>query len=98
MIKLNNKLSFSYKKSPLIIAEISGNHGGSKKRFINLIKSACVNGADLIKIQSYEPRDITLNKNYGKFKIKKGIWKNKKLLEIFKEVKSLTSKHPVYKD
>ena len=85
MIKLNNKLSFSYKKSPLIIAEISGNHGGSKKRFINLIKSACLNGADLIKIQSYEPQDITLNKNYGKFKIKKGIWKNKKLWDLYKK-------------
>ena len=85
MIKLNNKLSLSYKNSPLIIAEISGNHSGSKKRFMNLIKSACQNGADLIKIQTYEPRDITLNKNYGKFKIKKGIWKNKKLWDLYKK-------------
>ncbi len=26
MIEINKKLSFSYKKAPLIIAEISGNH------------------------------------------------------------------------
>lgn len=85
MIKLSNNLSISYKKAPLIIAEISGNHSGSKKKFLNLIRAACLNGADLIKIQTYEPKDITLNKNYGNFKIKKGIWKNKKLWDLYKE-------------
>ena len=85
MIKLNNKLSISYNKPPLIIAEISGNHNGSKKKFLELIKSACLNGADLIKIQTYEPKDITLNKNYGNFKIKKGIWRNKKLWDLYKK-------------
>ena len=84
MIKLSNNLSISYKKAPVIIAEISGNHGGSKKKFLSLIKTACLNGADLIKIQTYEPKDITLNKNYGNFKIKKGIWKNKKLWDLYK--------------
>ena len=51
MIKINNKISFSYKKPPLIIPEISGNHNGNKKRFLSLIKSACKNGADLIKFK-----------------------------------------------
>ena len=32
-IKLTRNVSFSYKNRPLIIAEISGNHGGSKKVF-----------------------------------------------------------------
>ena len=83
MINLNSKRKFLYKDPPIIIAEISGNHAGSKKKFLNLIKSACINGADLIKIQTYEPVDITLNKNYGKFKIRKGIWKNKKLWSLY---------------
>ena len=43
-------------------AEISGNHGGNKKRFMKLIDAAYSNGADLVKIQTYEPKDITLNK------------------------------------
>ena len=57
-----NNLIFSYKKPPLIIAEISGNHNGSKSRFLRLIEKACKSGADLIKIQTYEPNDITLTK------------------------------------
>ena len=61
MIKINKNLIFSHKKPPLLIAEISGNHGGNKKRFLQLIKSACLNGADLVKIQTYEPQDITIN-------------------------------------
>lgn len=85
MIKINKKIEFSYKKPPIIIAEISGNHSGSKKRFLNLVDKACKNGADLIKIQSYEPDDITLNKKTPHFKIKKGIWKNKYLWDIYKK-------------
>ena len=85
MINLSNKVKISKKHEPIIIAEISGNHSGSKKRFLQLIKSACLNGADLIKIQTYEPEDITLNKSYGNFKIKKGIWKGKKLWDLYKK-------------
>ena len=86
MINLSNKVKISKKHEPIIIAEISGNHAGSKKRFLQLIKSACLNGADLIKIQTYEPEDITLNKSYGNFKIKKGIWKGQKLWNLYKKV------------
>ena len=85
MIKLNNQTIFSYNKEPLIIAEISGNHNGSKKKFLSLIKKACINGADLVKIQTYEPQDITLNANYGNFKIKEGLWKGKKLWNLYKK-------------
>ena len=84
MIKINNKIVFKPNNKPLLIAEISGNHGGKKKNFIKLIKSACLNGADLIKIQTYEPKDITLNSKNKKFKIKKGIWKNKYLWDLYK--------------
>ena len=51
---------FNYKK-PLLIAEISGNHNKNKSRFLKMIDSAFKNGADLVKIQTYEPQDITLN-------------------------------------
>ena len=55
---------------PLIIAEISANHCGSKKKFLNLIKSAAKNGADLIKIQTYEAKDITIkNAKVGKLNL-----------------------------
>ena len=51
MIKITKNIKFDYKEAPKIIAEISGNHCGNKKTFLNLIKSACVNGADLIKFR-----------------------------------------------
>ena len=67
MKMVKKKLKFTYKKAPLIIAEISGNHNGNKSRFLRLVESACKNGADLIKIQSYEAEDITLNKKTSLF-------------------------------
>lgn len=78
-------LIFSYKKPPLIIAEISGNHNGSKSRFLRLIKKACESGADLIKIQTYEPDDITLNVKNIHYKIKDGIWRGKYLYSLYKK-------------
>lgn len=85
MLKINNKISIGYDKRPLLIAEISGNHGGSKKKFLKLVESACKNGADLIKIQTYDPSDITLNFKNDRFKIKKGIWKNKYLWDLYRD-------------
>lgn len=85
MIKVNKEIIFSHNKKPIIIAEISGNHGGSKSKFLKLITSACLNGADLIKIQTYEAEDITLNKKNNKFKISKGIWQNKYLWDLYKK-------------
>jgi pseudaminic acid synthase len=72
-------------KKPIIIAEISGNHKGNKNRFLKLIKSAIFSGADLVKIQTYEPKDITLNKKSHHFKIKKGIWKNQTLWNLYQK-------------
>ena len=80
-----NNLIFSYKKPPLIVAEISGNHNGSKSRFLRLIEKACKSGADLIKIQTYEPDDITLNSKDNHFKIKDGVWKGKYLHSLYKK-------------
>ena len=84
-ISVTKKISISKKKRPLIIAEISGNHNGSKRSFLNHIKSAKKAGADLIKIQTYEPEDITI-KSYNKnFKINEGIWGNKYLWDLYQK-------------
>lgn len=83
MIKIGNKTTISYKKPPLIIAEISANHLANKKKFLSLIDSAFKNGADLVKIQTYEAKDITLNIKTTKYKIKKGLWKNKYLWDLY---------------
>ena len=88
MIKINKKLIFATNNRPMIIAEISANHCGNKKLFLKLIEKAHCSGADAVKIQSYEPKDITLNSRSKKFKIKKGIWKGKYLWDIYKKTQT----------
>ena len=61
-INLQKYFKFNNNLKPLIIAEISANHCGKKSLFLKTIRSAAKNGADLIKIQTYEPEDITINK------------------------------------
>ena len=56
-----------------------------KKRFLNLIERAFICGANLVKIQTYEPVDITLKKKNKKFKITSGTWKNRYLWDLYKE-------------
>ena len=70
-MKKNINRIFNIKnKYPFIIAEISANHCGSKKIFLKTIKAAHKSGVDLIKIQTYEPLDITVPKiNNRKSKI-----------------------------
>ncbi len=82
-LKIGKKICFSLKRPPIIIAEVSANHCGSKKNFINHIKLAHKNGADLVKIQTYEPQDITLKTKNKKFKIKTGLWKNMYLWDLY---------------
>ena len=82
-ISINKKINIEEKQAPLIIAEISGNHCGKKSLFLNHIKLAAKNGADLVKIQTYEPEDITIKNN--NYKIKNGIWKSSSLWSIYKK-------------
>ena len=62
-VNINNYFDHTKKLRPLIIAEISANHCGSKSLFLKSIKSAAKNGADLVKIQTYEAKDITIKKS-----------------------------------
>lgn len=84
-MKFNLKKYFTQKKifKPLIIAEISANHCGKKSLFLKTIKSAAKNGADLIKIQTYEPKDITINKSN---KIKG--WDKNKIWELYSKAQT----------
>tara|TARA_X000000950_G_scaffold8188_1_gene9028 strand:+ start:37683 stop:38681 length:999 start_codon:yes stop_codon:yes gene_type:complete len=80
-------------KKPLLITEISGNHNGNKKLFLEHIREAAVNGADIIKIQTYEPKDITLKVFDERFRIKKGTWKNQYLWNLYKKAHTPFSWH-----
>ena len=79
MLKIGNtKIGKVFK--PKIIAEISANHNQSLKKALELIKKASNNGADFVKIQSYQAENITLNSKKRDFTIndKKSIWYKKK--------------------
>jgi|TARA_B100001964_G_scaffold194479_1_gene218118 pseudaminic acid synthase len=93
IVKINKKISIRGGKKPLIVTEISGNHNGSKKSFLNHIKVAAKNGADMIKIQTYEPKDITIKRFDKKFKIKEGTWKNEVLWNLYKKAHTPFSWH-----
>lgn len=80
---LNNYFKSKNSLRPLIIAEVSANHCGKKSLFLKSIRSAAKNGADLIKIQTYEASDITINKS---FKIKN--WNKKKIWKLYSKAQT----------
>ena len=76
------------KTIPFIIAEISANHNGSLSRLKKLIDNAKVNGANAIKIQTYDEKSMTIQSNKNNFRIKDGLWKNYTLYDLYKSAKT----------
>lgn len=73
---MKKKINFNLGKTPIgdshpafIVAELSGNHGGSLKRAIKLIEQAKKAGANAIKLQTYTANTITLKTKNRDFKI-----------------------------
>lgn len=71
--------------SPYIVAELSGNHQGNMNQAIDLITKAAETGVDAIKIQTYRPDTITLKHDGPEFQIKKGLWANRTLYDLYEE-------------
>lgn len=69
---------------PYIVAEISGNHGGSLLRAKQLIQAAKRAGADAVKTQCYEPDTITLDINKPDFIIQDGLWRGRTLYDLYR--------------
>jgi len=86
-ILLDNKY-VSTNSKPFLIAEISANHNGSLKNAKKLILTAKNNGADAVKLQTYEEHTMTINSKSKKFLIKDGLWKGNHLWDLFKKAKT----------
>jgi len=82
------KKMFDKKSPPVLIAEISANHTGSIQKAKKLILTAKKNGADLVKLQTYEPRNMTINSSLKDFLVKDGLWKGYKLWDLYKEAQT----------
>ena len=87
MQKIIKKL-FDKNSPPILIAEISANHNGSIKKAKKLILTAKKNGADLVKLQTYEPRNMTINSSKKDFLIKDGLWRGYKLWDLYKKAQT----------
>lgn len=87
-MKIPKKNYFKNLKKPFLIAEISANHNGSIINAKKLILTAKKNGADAVKLQTYEPSSMTINSPRKEFKIKKGLWKNHSLWSLFKKAQT----------
>ncbi len=92
-MKIGNR-EIGPKFPPLIIAEISGCHGGSLENAKQLIIRAKQAGADIVKTQCYEPRTITLEMNKPDFIVQDGLWKGRTLWELYKSAHTPFDWHP----
>jgi pseudaminic acid synthase len=68
---------------PYVIAEASCSHGGILDNAISLIDAARFAGADAIKFQAYTADTITLDCNKPDFIIQDGIWKGRRLYDLY---------------
>ena len=78
---------------PYLIAEISANHAGKLSIAKKLILEAKKNGADAVKLQTFEPEDMVIKTKSKKFFIKEGEWKGKYLWDLYNEAKTPFSWH-----
>jgi len=77
-------------KSPFIIAEMSGNHGASLEKALEIIDVVAKTGVDAIKLQTFTPDSMTLDIDKDEFKVtnKKSIWYGRKLYDLYKEAQT----------
>lgn len=84
--------------APLIVAELSGNHGGQLENALRMIDAAAGAGADAIKIQTYRPDTITIDHDGAEFLIESGLWKGRTLYELYEEAHTPWEWHPALFD
>ena len=79
--------NFLDRKKPFIIAEISGNHGGSLKKMLKIVDAIAETGADAIKLQTFKPGSITLDSYSKEFLIsdKNSKWNKLRLYDLYKK-------------
>lgn len=68
-----------------IIAEMSGNHGGSLQNALDLVDYAAAAGATAVKTQCFDPETMTLDHDGPGFIIRGGLWDGRYLIDLYRE-------------
>ncbi|MBD1139711.1 pseudaminic acid synthase [Pelagibacterales bacterium SAG-MED38] len=76
------------KKKPLLIGEVSCNHNGKILNAKKIIDVAKKYGVDFIKLQTYSASSLTIKTDRKDFLIQKGLWKGKKLWDLYDKAKT----------
>jgi N-acetylneuraminate synthase len=71
-----------------IIAEISCNHGGDLNTLKQAITAAADNGCRAVKIQTYEPIDLTIDHAGPGFELDKNKWGSSTLWELYEKTQT----------
>ena len=88
-----NKRLINSDSDPYVIAELSGNHGGSIEVANQMIFEAARCGADAVKIQTFTPDSMTLKSSKPDFSIPDGLWAGRNLYSLYSEVETPKSWH-----
>lgn len=72
-------------RPPVIVAELSANHAGSKARALEIIAASAEAGADAVKLQTYTADTITIDHDGPGFVLKGGLWDGRKLHDLYDE-------------
>ena len=70
---------------PLVVAEISGNHGGSLEAALKLITACADAGTEAVKFQTYTPDTITLDSDADAFCVQGDLWAGRTLYDLYQE-------------
>ena len=82
MIKIDKRI-IGNNYPPYIVAELSANHNGDFDRAIEIINIAKAQGADAIKLQTYQADTMTIDSDADDFQITKGLWKGYNLYKLY---------------
>jgi pseudaminic acid synthase len=72
---------------PYIIAELSGNHGGSLQRALEIVDAVAESGVDAVKLQTYTADTMTLDIDSDDFTITNpaSLWHGRRLHDLYAE-------------
>lgn len=81
--------------SPMVVAELSGNHNGSLSRALELIDAAADAGADAVKLQTFTPEAMTLDVRRPPFVVEDvGVgWRGRTLFDLYRAAQTPLAWH-----